>query len=273
MRRTPALAHIPVILLTGAFDPVDHARARDAGCAGVLVKPFDPQMLIARVRQLLEARRPVAVAREEHLRPDEAGRNRTASPARDRPRTPQPPPCRCRSRRSASRRGRRLLRSPRPRVRDLQHPATARRPTTVTAAAPACRRCPSGCRHGSRTRPTQRRPTGAAPSVTDGDHRRTCGQHIARRRPWPSDHVQRPRRRRRWRMPSRRCSRSSRVSRCRRRRVDGRRLPAPDAAGADRRARVTRGDRRSAWFASSRPGSCRDVAERLVREETARLHV
>ncbi len=59
VRRTPALAHIPVILLTGAFDPVDHARARDAGCAGVLVKPFDPQMLIARVRQLLEARRPV----------------------------------------------------------------------------------------------------------------------------------------------------------------------------------------------------------------------
>jgi CheY-like chemotaxis protein len=55
VRRTPALAHIPVILLTGAFDPVDHARARDARCAGVLVKPFDPQMLIARVRQLLEA--------------------------------------------------------------------------------------------------------------------------------------------------------------------------------------------------------------------------
>src|ERR671910_660904 len=58
VRRTPALAHIPVIQLTGAFDPVDHARARDAGCAGVLVKPFDPQMLIARVRQLLPARRP-----------------------------------------------------------------------------------------------------------------------------------------------------------------------------------------------------------------------
>jgi CheY-like chemotaxis protein len=62
VRRTPALAHIPVILLTGAFDPVDHARARDAGCAGVLVKPFDPQMLIGRVRQLLEARRLPAAA-------------------------------------------------------------------------------------------------------------------------------------------------------------------------------------------------------------------
>ena len=55
VRQTPALAHIPVVLLTGAFDPVDYARAREAGCAGVLVKPFDPQMLIARVRQLLHA--------------------------------------------------------------------------------------------------------------------------------------------------------------------------------------------------------------------------
>jgi CheY-like chemotaxis protein len=55
VRRTPRLAHIPIMLLTGAFDPIDHARAREAGCAGVLVKPFDPQMLIARVRQLLDA--------------------------------------------------------------------------------------------------------------------------------------------------------------------------------------------------------------------------
>ena len=55
VRRTPRLAHIPVMLLTGAFDPIDHTRAREAGCAGVLVKPFDPQMLIARVRQLLDA--------------------------------------------------------------------------------------------------------------------------------------------------------------------------------------------------------------------------
>jgi len=61
VRSTPALAHIPVILLTGAFDPVDHARAREAGCAGVLVKPFDPQMLIARVRHLLDGRSPTRV--------------------------------------------------------------------------------------------------------------------------------------------------------------------------------------------------------------------
>src|SRR3954469_22949253 len=61
VRETAALAHIPVVLLTGAFDPVDYARAREAGCAGVLVKPFDPQMLIARVRHLLDGRSPARV--------------------------------------------------------------------------------------------------------------------------------------------------------------------------------------------------------------------
>ncbi|MFB3854227.1 MAG: response regulator [Vicinamibacterales bacterium] len=49
----PSLAHIPVLLLTGAFEPVDERKARAAGCDGVLSKPFEPQMLIARVKELL----------------------------------------------------------------------------------------------------------------------------------------------------------------------------------------------------------------------------
>jgi CheY-like chemotaxis protein len=53
MRRSPRLEHIPVVLLTGAFEPVDQARADDAGCDGVLAKPFEPQMVIGRVRELL----------------------------------------------------------------------------------------------------------------------------------------------------------------------------------------------------------------------------
>src|SRR3954470_9576498 len=53
MRRSPKLAHIPVLLLTGAFEPVDQARANDAGCDGVLAKPFEPQLVIGRVKELL----------------------------------------------------------------------------------------------------------------------------------------------------------------------------------------------------------------------------
>ena len=48
-----ALAHIPVVLLTGAFDPVDGDRAREAGCDAVLVKPFEPKAVLHRVRELL----------------------------------------------------------------------------------------------------------------------------------------------------------------------------------------------------------------------------
>ena len=55
----PDTAHIPVLLLTGAFEPVDEARARAAGCDGVLSKPFEPQMLIARVKELLASRAPM----------------------------------------------------------------------------------------------------------------------------------------------------------------------------------------------------------------------
>ena len=53
IKQDPALAHIPVVLLTGAFEPVDEERARQAGCDAVLVKPFEPQMVIDRVRDLL----------------------------------------------------------------------------------------------------------------------------------------------------------------------------------------------------------------------------
>src|SRR6185503_6459673 len=60
IKNDPQLAHIPVILLTGAFEPLDEDRARRVGCDGVLVKPFEPQVVINRVRELLSRRRPVA---------------------------------------------------------------------------------------------------------------------------------------------------------------------------------------------------------------------
>ena len=46
--------HIPVLLLAGAFEPVDQARAEQVRCDGVLIKPFEPRQVIERVRELLE---------------------------------------------------------------------------------------------------------------------------------------------------------------------------------------------------------------------------
>ena len=56
----PRYSTIPVILLTGAFEPLDEERARSVGCDGVLVKPFEPQTVINRVKELLSGQRPLA---------------------------------------------------------------------------------------------------------------------------------------------------------------------------------------------------------------------
>ncbi len=74
VKQSASLKHIPVILLTGAFEPVDEARARKTGCDGVLVKPFEPQKLVARVKELLRG------ARSEQLWPAEMPRAQAAPP-------------------------------------------------------------------------------------------------------------------------------------------------------------------------------------------------
>jgi CheY-like chemotaxis protein len=60
IKRSPTLSHIPVILLTGAFEPIDHLRASEAGCDGVLQKPFEPRLVVGRVMDLLTSRRPAS---------------------------------------------------------------------------------------------------------------------------------------------------------------------------------------------------------------------
>jgi CheY-like chemotaxis protein len=54
VKSSPHLAHIPVVLMTGAFEQIDEARASRARCDAVLAKPFEPQMLISLVGQLLQ---------------------------------------------------------------------------------------------------------------------------------------------------------------------------------------------------------------------------
>ncbi len=56
IKQDPALAHIPVVLLTVAGEPVDEDRARQVGCDAVLVKPLAPRAVVALVRELLGGR-------------------------------------------------------------------------------------------------------------------------------------------------------------------------------------------------------------------------
>jgi CheY-like chemotaxis protein len=78
IKGNPQFASIPVLLLTGAFEPIDETRARAVGCDGVLVKPFEPQMVINRVKDLLAGRRPAGLWT---ARPTAQGPTRPAAPS------------------------------------------------------------------------------------------------------------------------------------------------------------------------------------------------
>jgi CheY-like chemotaxis protein len=67
VKSRPQLAGIPVVLLTGA--PLDEGRIRQSGCDGMLVKPFEPQALVAAVKALLGRRTQHGIAGE----PQEGG--------------------------------------------------------------------------------------------------------------------------------------------------------------------------------------------------------
>jgi len=50
----PEFRNIPVILLTGTFEPFDPDRADKAGCDAVVTKPFESQSLIHKVEELIQ---------------------------------------------------------------------------------------------------------------------------------------------------------------------------------------------------------------------------
>ena len=84
VKAEPARSRIPVVLLTGAFEPVDDGRAREAGCDAVLVKPFEPKAVLGRVRELLGlsgdggAEAPAAALSDTSAAPDSPAPDSTA---------------------------------------------------------------------------------------------------------------------------------------------------------------------------------------------------
>jgi CheY-like chemotaxis protein len=58
----PDYRNIPVVLLTGTFEPFDPDRADKAGCDAVVTKPFESQSLIHKVEELIESSRSAAPA-------------------------------------------------------------------------------------------------------------------------------------------------------------------------------------------------------------------
>src|SRR6266540_976478 len=61
IKANPATARIPVVLLSGTFEPFDRDRAERLGCDAIVSKPFDSQQLLRQVEALL-ARSPADMA-------------------------------------------------------------------------------------------------------------------------------------------------------------------------------------------------------------------
>jgi CheY-like chemotaxis protein len=61
--------HLPVVLLTGTFEPFDRDRALAAGCSEIITKPFEARKLVDAVERLsgeaVEGQPPAAPAEEE----------------------------------------------------------------------------------------------------------------------------------------------------------------------------------------------------------------
>jgi CheY-like chemotaxis protein len=53
IKQDPALAHVPVLLLTGTFEAFDENRAESAGADGQITKPFEAQALVERVKEFM----------------------------------------------------------------------------------------------------------------------------------------------------------------------------------------------------------------------------
>lgn len=56
IKRNPATAGIPVVLLAGTFEPFDRERAERLGCDAIVSKPFDSRELFRKVETLLAGR-------------------------------------------------------------------------------------------------------------------------------------------------------------------------------------------------------------------------
>ena len=59
LRRAPATAGVPVIMLTGRTEEADRVKGLENGADDYVTKPFSPRELIARVRAVLRRARPV----------------------------------------------------------------------------------------------------------------------------------------------------------------------------------------------------------------------
>jgi CheY-like chemotaxis protein len=94
VKKDSRFSHVPVVLLVGAFDPLDEREAQRVAADGILKKPFvPPDPLIAMVKTLLDrsaGERLVAVGASKPIAAQNSSTG-TASAVKERPAAPPPP--------------------------------------------------------------------------------------------------------------------------------------------------------------------------------------
>ncbi len=73
IKKNAATVHLPVILLAGAFEPFDENYAKSVGADDYIIKPFESQELISKVKSLLISSGPARAEKAEAVfAPEEA---------------------------------------------------------------------------------------------------------------------------------------------------------------------------------------------------------
>lgn len=90
VKKNPTFSGIPVILLTGTFEPFDEDKARQSGADTYITKPFDSRMLVDKVEELLKHR--VVLDTSAQAAPVQVFQSRTEfTLGQGGPETPPPP--------------------------------------------------------------------------------------------------------------------------------------------------------------------------------------
>src|SRR6266446_3289719 len=91
VRKDPQLARTPILLMAGTHEPFDEARSRTSGADGYIIKPFESQTLIDRVKELMSGQRPAPAPPATAAPPSPPSRPTPAPPAAA-AKPPAPPP-------------------------------------------------------------------------------------------------------------------------------------------------------------------------------------
>ncbi|MCC7361342.1 MAG: hybrid sensor histidine kinase/response regulator [Anaerolineales bacterium] len=78
LKRNPATAHLPVVIVSGLKSTADRITGAEAGADEFLTKPFDPVELVTRVRSLVSGKRDHDALLDSNARLEQAVAERTA---------------------------------------------------------------------------------------------------------------------------------------------------------------------------------------------------